>query len=297
MLSTHQLHVFLTAAETLNFTQAAKRLQISQPNVSQHIQALENYFEMPLFERLGRNLELTEAGLALVPLAREMVFLSQRIEETLANIRGGVHGHLVVGCSTTYGRYALPSLLTDFHKQFPTVRATCLVVDPHQALEMLTDGRVHLALANEPDCHQNLEFRRFASETIHLVTPLDHPWATRDWIAPEELFAADLILPQEGSEIYQVLERTLKNLGFSIYRLNPLITLGSPEAIALSIQEGLGAGFVPETILNRLVSGKVHLATIRDMPMQFDVYIGRNVHRPATAAQSEFWRFIHSKEL
>ena len=70
MLDIHQLNIFVVAAETLNFTQAAQQLHMTQPSVSQHIQALERHFDIELFIRNGRNLELTDAGMALLPMAR-----------------------------------------------------------------------------------------------------------------------------------------------------------------------------------------------------------------------------------
>ena len=86
MLDAHQLNVFLIAAETLNFTQAAVRLHMSQPSVSQHIFSLEQHFEQPLFIRSGRNVQLTDAGVALVPLARELVARSVHIEEMMKSL-------------------------------------------------------------------------------------------------------------------------------------------------------------------------------------------------------------------
>ncbi len=108
MLDTHQLHVFLVAAETLSFTKTARRLHMSQPSVSQHIQTLERHFDKELFTRAGRSIMLTDAGQALLPMAREIVNQSVSIEETMRSLDGEVHGHLLVGCSTTPGKYILP---------------------------------------------------------------------------------------------------------------------------------------------------------------------------------------------
>ena len=83
MLDAHQLNVFLIAAQQLNFSEAARRLNMTQPSVSQHIQSLEKYFGMPLFERRGRHLALTEAGSTLLPMARQIV--SQVLSEKVAD--------------------------------------------------------------------------------------------------------------------------------------------------------------------------------------------------------------------
>ena len=114
MLDTHRLRVFLIAAETLNFSVAAKRLHMTQPSVSQHIQALEQQFGTELFVRSSRRLCLTEAGAVLVPMAEKMVTMAMHAQEVMSNLKGEVHGHLQVGCSTTPGKYILPKLLSKF---------------------------------------------------------------------------------------------------------------------------------------------------------------------------------------
>lgn len=291
-LSTHQLTVFLAAAEMLNFTQAAQRLQITQPSVSQNIQALEEHFGLPLFVRTGRNISLSEAGEALVPLANELLYLAGHIEETMASMKGDVQGHLVVGCSTPTGRYLLPKLLASFHHQFPHVRVTCQVEAQPKTLEMLMDGKVHMALANNPPPCQDIEFRKLLCEKLVLIAPIDHPWAQKGEISLEELPQADFILPVESSDTYSYLRQTLEEHGFSIFQLRTLVTLGSLEAIALAVQEGLGVGFVPEMLAARLVQGRVTPVKVQGLDIECEVCVGRNLRRPATAAQTEFWDYL-----
>ena len=124
MLDTHRLRVFLIAAETLNFSVAAKRLHLTQPSVSQHIQALEQKFGTDLFVRSGRRLCLTEAGAVLVPMAEKMVSMAMHAQEVMSNLKGEVHGHLQVGCSTTPGKYMLPKLLSTSAGNLPGTFAT-----------------------------------------------------------------------------------------------------------------------------------------------------------------------------
>lgn len=291
-LNTHQINVFLIASETLNFTQAAQMLEMTQPCVSQHIQALEEHFGVTLFTRAGRNIELTDAGMALVPLAREMVFLATHIEETMASLKGDVHGHLRVGCSTSTGRYILPKILATFHRRHPQVRATCHVAPQAQALEMLAEGKVHLVMASNPPVMQNVEFHAFTSEKIMLIAPLDHPWTKKPIITLEEMCQADFLLPEEGSETYAEIREALAALQHSIYELKTVVTLGSLEAITLSVYEGLGVGFVPELVINRLVQDKVALIKVQELEIHREVYVGKNTRRPATRAQEAFWDFL-----
>jgi DNA-binding transcriptional LysR family regulator len=291
-LNPHQLNVFLVAAETLNFTHAAQRLQVSQPSVSQHIQALEEHFGVPLFMRAGRSIELTDAGVALIPLARELVDLAIHIDETIASLKGDIYGHLVVGCSSSTGRYILPKLLAGFHQQYPQVRVTCHVSSCADVLEMLEEGKVHLALACNPPFCADVDFFQIASEQIVLITPPGHPWTNQSEIQLEELKEAEFIFPDEGTEYYSAIQDALAHAGISIYQLKTIITMGSLEAIALSVQEGLGVSFIPQLIISRLVKNSVEVVQINGFSIQREVFAGRNFHRPPTAAQEAFWNFL-----
>jgi DNA-binding transcriptional LysR family regulator len=228
-LTAHHLQVFLTAAETLNFTQAAQKLQISQPSVSQQIQSLEEHFGASLFARSNRNIELTEAGTILLPLAREVIFLCTHVEETMASLKGDVYGHLVVGCSTSTGRYLLPQLLASFHRMHTQVRATCKIVSPHHAVQLLSEGSIHLCLTSDPPPIEDIEFRKLTTENLVLIAHPDHPWAGKGDIEPGSLYHADFILPEDGTEAHGSIREALACAGISIYKLNTLVSLGSPE--------------------------------------------------------------------
>ena len=143
MLNIHQLNVFITAAETLNFTVTAKRLHLTQSSVSQIIKTLENQLEVDLFQRKARTLKITDAGNLLLPMAREIVEGSIRAAERMELMKDEVHGHLIVGCNTAPGKYVLPVLLAKFNEVYPLVRFKCKVLPQDQALTQLKDGDIH----------------------------------------------------------------------------------------------------------------------------------------------------------
>lgn len=295
MLDTHQLNVFLVAADTLNFTQAARLLHMSQPSVSQHIQSLEQSFGQPLFIRAGRHMELTAAGHALVPLARDIVERSHLIEETMKSLEGEVHGHLQVGCSTTPGKYILPQLLANFHHDHPLVNVSCHVTSQGKAMEMLCDGEVHIAMVSEPHMScRTADTRRFMVDPVILIAPLDHPWAKRKEIDPQELYGGSFILREEGSGTQMALNLGLASVGVSIEELKTLLVLGSSEAIALSVKEGIGVGFVSQIVVTQLVAGQVAIIKVRGLEIVREIFIGTQKRKPETAAQKAFWSFIDS---
>jgi DNA-binding transcriptional LysR family regulator len=296
MLDTHQLNVFLVAADTLNFTQAARILHMSQPSVSQHIQSLEQSFGQPLFIRSGRHMELTAAGHALVPLARDIVERSHLLEETMKSLEGEIHGHLQVGCSTTPGKYILPQLLANFHNDHPLVSVSCHVTSQGKALDMLCDGEVHIAMVSEPHmlC-RTADTRRFMVDPVILITPPDHPWAQREEIDPEELKNGNFILREEGSGTQMAVSQGLASVGVSVDELNTLLVLGSSEAIALSVKEGIGVGFVSQIVVSRLVADQVVPVNVCGLEIVREIYIGSQKRKPQTAAQKAFWSFIENE--
>jgi len=294
MLDTHRLRVFLVAAETLNFSVAAKRLHMTQPSVSQHIQALEQQFGAELFVRSGRRICLTEAGSVLIPMAEEMVSMAMRAQEVMTNLKGEVLGHLHVGCSTTPGKYILPKLLSKFIHLYPKVQASCQVHSRHDALKQLSQGKVHLALASTHEFDKDCEFFKLFEDKIVLIAPLNHPWARRDEVELDELLSARVILRETDSGTYGVVKQGLETEGIHIEELQPVLTLSHAEAIALAVQEGLGVGFVSKIVVSRLVSDKVATVNVRGLSKHLhqDIYIGRNMLQPSTIAQTAFWDIV-----
>jgi DNA-binding transcriptional LysR family regulator len=277
MTDTHRLHVFLVAAETLNFSEAARQLHMTQPSVSQHIQALEQQFDQALFYRYGRYVELTEGGQRLVTLARDMMERWTRLEEEMETLKGEVTGHLLVGCSTTPGKYILPQLLARFHRSYPKVSVTCHVSSQERSLEMLCNGEVHFALASAPHvCHSDVEFRRFTVDPVQLIAPLNHPWAARAEIEPEDLYGADFIMREEGSGTRAAVSEALATVGIRENDLHTFLTLGNSEAIALAVQEELGVAYVSQFVVTRLVPGQVATIRVRGLDIEREIYFGRH---------------------
>lgn len=293
MLDTHRLRVFLIAAKTLNFSIAAKKLHMTQPSVSQHIHALEQQVGAKLFIRSGHKLCLTEAGVVLIPLAEKLVKMAVHAHEIMINLKGEVHGHLQVGCSTTPGRYILPKLLSRFILQYPNVQASCQVYSRREALSQLSQGKIHVALAGTYDFDKDCEFFKLYEDRIILITPLDHPWAKKGVVSLNDLPKARFISREESSGTYQIVQRELKKSGMGIEDLKPALTLSSAEAIALAVQEGLGVAFVSEILVTRLVMSKVAVIDIEELSghLHQDIYLGRNMRQPSTAVLSAFWEF------
>jgi DNA-binding transcriptional LysR family regulator len=290
MLDTYHLYIFLVAAELENFTQAAQHLNLSQPSVSSQIQSLEQQLGTALFRRAGRHIQLTEEGRLLVPLAREMIHLSTRIEETMASLAGEVVGHLKLGCTTSAGKYALPRIIAQYRQQFPKVQVSCVVTNRQIALQALLDGSIHLVVTSVREYQHRIRYRLFLSDPVVLIVPLDHPWAERGQIEVSELIKESFVLREEGSGTRRVLEGGLAAHGIAVEQLDVVMEIANSEAIRTAVEAGIGVGF-----LSRLVAAagietrRVVEVGVMGMDLEQDLYIGSSLNRPAGKAQAAFW--------
>lgn len=293
MLSPYQLQVFLTAAETLNFSRAAEKLGLSQPSITQHIHQLESRLGVPLFIRKGRKMALSEAGMALVPLARQILLVHSRAEELMQSLRGEIIGHLTIGCSTTPGKYMLPIILGRFMAQHPRVQATVHVTPRAMALEMLRKGEVDFAFSSSFDeLDRHIEFRPFYHEPVLLIAPLDHPWAAQGEVSLDDLLGECFIMREEGSGTYRVVHNALAKRGLNIHDLRIVLTLGNSEAIVIAVEKGIGVGFVPQSAVDHVGKGKVAIVRIRDVDLVEEIFFCRHRLHPLGSAQEAFWNFL-----
>ena len=291
MLDAHQLNIFLVAAETLNFTQAAERLHMSQPSVSQHIQALEKHFDEVLFIRQGRSLILSDAGRILIPLAQQFVKQSTRINETMSSLKGHIKGRINIGCNAVSGKYVLPEFFTQFHNQYPEVTISCNTDFCNSPLESLRNGNLHFLITNQgKGLEACFEVYHFLSEEIQLIVPTKHHWAGRSNIDPEELLEEKFILPSENTDTYDQINSALATSNLSLMQLNSFLTLSNAEAIVLSVQKGLGVSF-SSTIISSILRNVVSIP-IKDTEIARDISIVRDRTQLSTAARDAFWAFM-----
>jgi len=293
MLNIHQLNVFIKAAETLNFTVTAKRLHLTQSSVSQIIKTLENQLEVDLFKRKARKLKITDAGNLLLPMAREIVEGSIRAAERMELMKKEVHGHLIVGCNTAPGKYVLPVLLSKFNEVYPLVRFKCKVLPQDQALTQLAEGDIHFAFTNIGDMEQGTtEIQLYLQEPLVLIVPDGHAWLEQDQVEPEQLHEERFIMRELSSGTYRSVKSALAELGIDIAKLDVFMEMGTSEAIALAVQQGLGVGFISNMIVRKICRGNVHIIKVRGLEIVQNIYFGRQTVQPASSAEVAFWNFI-----
>jgi len=262
------------------------------------IRALERRFDMDLFERSGRSVSLTEAGLALVPMARDLIHRAISLQEGMASLEGEVVGLLNLVCSTTAGKYVLPRLLARFQARHPRVEMACLVVSRDVALGRLSEDAAHLGVSSIVEAVRGLEYRPWLTDHIALIAPPDHPWASRDEpISPEELTQERFVTREDVSGTAVAVREALAWHDLSPGDLQRSMILGNSEAIRMAVQEGLGLAFVSTMVAaESLQAGTLAVVPIDGMAITKTLYLIRSTDVPRTAAGSAFWDFAFAAE-
>lgn len=293
MLNLHEIRVFLAAAENSNFSDAARHLHLSQPAVSQTIQSLEKYLNVNLFDRKGRRVELSDAGQALVPMARDLLATAQRVEDTMGLLQGVVAGQILLGCSTGVGKYLLPRVMGDFHTCYPQVRFDVTACTRDSVMDLLVNGGLHMVFCSQLCKHPDLEGMPIYLDDLALIVPADHAWARMGKIDAEALLDVPFIAREEHSISSQVVYGALNKLDIHRDMLNIIMTLSNVEALVLAVEHGMGVAFVSRLVAQRSAEmGKVAFVEVDDLCLQQTIYLMRNHRLPITLSQNTFWEFV-----
>ncbi|MBC8503523.1 MAG: LysR family transcriptional regulator [Anaerolineales bacterium] len=297
MLSIDDLVVFVEAADCNNFSKAGRKLHLTQPAVSQKIGGLEDRFGVKLFNRQGRSMCLTEAGQVLEPLAKEVIGLSRRLDETMVSLQGEVVGEMTVGCSTASGKYLLPGQIALFRQQFPMVRINVEVTSRRSVLDKLSVGDVALGVSSKKIEGRDLEYKELFTDDVILIVPEDHPWADYPQIYPDDLLDEPIILREEAAGTREVFLESLRNHDIYPEMLNVAMELGNAEAIEMAVEEGIGIAFISRLAATRgLELGNIAEVRVAGMDLKRTIFMVRNQNVAPTRAQLNFWDFVSTPE-
>jgi DNA-binding transcriptional LysR family regulator len=246
-MTLEQLRIFLAVAERQHMTRAAEALNLTQPAVSSAIAALEARHDLPLFHRIGRHIELTEAGMLLCGEARAILRRVQDAEASLADLRGLRRGRLRLAASQTVGNYWLPPLMARFRRAFIHIDLDLTIGNTEQVALAVKEGVAELGIVEAPIHDDIFEQTLLPGDRLLLVAAATDaglrlsrqltPLAAAD----ENLLAgADWVWRESGSGTRQLMEEMLTKLGLDPGRLPRSLELPSNEAVRLAVEAGAG---------------------------------------------------------
>lgn len=237
----HRLRVFRAVARRRSITQAAGDLAIAQPAVSHQVKALERDLGVRLLERHGRGIELTEAGVALLETADDVLGRLDDARRSLAELEGGGRGSVDIAADTTSGIYVVPGVLGAFHRARPGIDLTLHVENRLGVLRRLTDRSCDLAVMASPPEEIGCDVSPFVSDHLVVIAPPGHRLAGLPGVDPARLAAERFLAREPGSGTRAATERFFGRLGLAP---TVVMELGSTGAIKQAVAADLGIAVV-----------------------------------------------------
>jgi|ACXJ01.1.fsa_nt_gi DNA-binding transcriptional LysR family regulator len=279
-----QLRVFVEVAERGHVTRAAETLHISQSAASAAVAALEEHYQIKLFDRVGRGIQLSETGRIFLREARAVLERASMAQSVLQDLAGSPAGPIALAASQTIATYWLPRRLAAFHLANPCVRLNVTIRNTHEVESAVADGEVSIGLVEGPTQHPAVTRIRIDHDQMVLVVAADRASAAVDQGGVVNLRALNWVIREPGSGTRRALEDLAMREGLSLEDLNIFLELPGNEAVRAAVEAGAGA-----TIISRhVVASAIEAGRLRQIPIdlpQREYALLRHRDRHATLAQ------------
>ncbi len=245
------LNAFIAIAETGSFSLAGERLHLTQPAVSKRIAALESQLDVRLFDRLGREIGLTEAGRALLPRAYQILNVLDDTRRALTNLNGDIGGRLSLATSHHIGLHRLPPLLRAFTRAYPQVSLDIRFLDSEVAYDEVLHGRAELAVITlAPQTAEPVRAMKVWDDPLDFVVAPEHPLAGKADIRLADVAGHPAVFPGGNTFTHHIAQRLFEREG-----LTPNITMSTNymETIKMMVSIGIAWSVLPRRMLDEQV--------------------------------------------
>jgi DNA-binding transcriptional LysR family regulator len=288
MIDIAELLTFIKVAETSSFSEAASKLFLTQPAISKRIAALENNLGVRLFDRIGRQVQLTEAGIRLLPKARKMAEDLQDIKRSMTLQMQDVSGELRLSTSHHVGLRRLPKSLKRFQEDFPSAHLEIEFTQSEEAYQDVLKGRAELGIITLSNKENSLiESLPIWSDPLTCVVSKDHPLALSKKLSLIELAQHACVLPNKNTFTRQIAEQVFGKQG-----LKPKVRMNTNnlETLAMLVSIGWGWSLLPST----LVDEKLVVLNIADLNVERKLGVIHHKQRTLSRAAIAFIELLKS---
>ncbi|MEC7545587.1 MAG: LysR family transcriptional regulator [Pseudomonadota bacterium] len=248
-----QLEVFLAIAQAGNLTRAATQLNMSQSAASSALKDLESQFDLLLFDRVGKRLQLSDRGQQLRPTAERLMAMADDLEQSLLNNTST--GPLDIGATLSIGNYLAVQMVARFKTLHPDSPITLDVENTEHIAERVLNFELDIGMIEGEFQHPQLDIRPWRQDEMTVFCSPDHPLAQTEKLTDEQLVATEWILRETGSGTRQAFDRAMSGL---LPKMNIALELQHTEAIKRAVQANLGVGCLSlMTLQDELDSGRL----------------------------------------
>lgn len=282
------LQAFISVAETGSFSLTAQRLFLTQPAISKRIALLERELDATLFDRVGRNISLTEAGKVLLPRARKIIAEIEDSRREIQNLSTEVSGTLKFATSHHIGLHHLPPVLRQYSKIYPDVELDIHFMDSETACSAVLQGQLELAIVTLPTIpNPLLGTQSIWDDPLTVVVGKTHPLAAHTRVQAKQLAQHNAILPAKGTFTRDIIEKEL--LPYT-HALHVKLASNYLETIKMMVSVGLGWSILPASMQDK----DVLPLNIRNIKMQRQLGLVHHAERILSNAANAMCMLLKS---
>lgn len=290
MSTLKQLKTFIAVVEYKKMSEAAKRLYISQPTVSQMISDLETEYQTKLFERFPKELRITPAGLLLLDSAREIVASHEHLEQSMKHANS--LRPLRIGATLTIGNTMMGTLAETLRQQCQDIDVTVFVDNTKIIEHRMIHNELDIALVEGIIVRQEILTEPVIEDSLCVICGMGHPYAGRESISIEDLRHQDFIMREKGSGTRAIFENIM------LTHHIPFVTkweCSSRCAIVDAVRHNLGLGVLSCRCITEYVEkGEIQMLPIENVSMKRYFYLCHNQCRPVTSQMQDFIQLVKS---
>ena len=280
-----QARSFVAVIEAGSFRDAAQRLGLAQPTVSQHVQKLEATLGQLLVERHRARATTTAAGLLFLPFAKALLRLEERAHAAIDR------GNLAIGASSNIGVYLLQPLVRAFTSAQPRSGPVDIRIGTNPEIaRRLEDAEVDIALMEWWDDRPGFEAAVWRREKLVVIVPPEHPWARRKSVERATLLREPMIGGEPGTGTARLLQQTF---GVDASSLKIGLELGSTEAVKQAVRAGLGISITLESaVRDEVRAGTLRALRVADTPLAKPLFSIFPAGLSSTSPAAQFHAFL-----
>lgn len=296
-MNRHHLELFKVVAEKKSFSNASEVLHISQPAISQQIQALEEELGVKLFHRTTRKVTLTDEGKLLYKYAIQICNLFVDAEKSLSDYSGVVKGNLTIGASQTIGEYFLPKYIGSFKELYPLVQISIEIFNTQHIVKAVNEQSLDLGLVEGNMETEGLNITPFLDDELFLIVNSTHPLAIQKTVTFDQLTLFPFVLREKGSGTRQIMEDAIVKAGLDLDGLQIIMELGNTEAVKSAVEANLGISILSErTVQKELQFMTLKALRIDGLKIMRKFYIITNPKKYRTTTMEHFLSFISGEK-
>jgi len=249
-MDNQNLKAFITVAELGSFSDAADRLYLTQSAISKRIALLEQQIGKRLFDRIARQVSLTEAGSELLPRARRILQEYEDALQAINDLSGDASGTLRLAISHHLGLHRLPPILKQFAQQYPNVTLDIEFMDSEKAYEQVLHGHTEVAVITLAlESHHNIHSKKIWDDPLRFICAQDHQLAELKKPHLKDLAEYPIILPGLNTYTGRIIQNLFQREGIP---LKAPMSTNYLETISTMVEIGLGWSVLPETLVRDL---------------------------------------------